>query len=197
MQDRLEGSDRSIKQVVKNPYMLKTYMDRVKERRGAILAQAALSDIHEGQLQKLETIATPEEAIDVIYRAKHPANTADKGFPIPAAVVKEYSEAHPEKAGLLKEASDMVQTRDDLFLAAESLFEPAEATQMKDAIARTVKDANSVQEMVSLLEGMMDAQTDSNAKLQIDRVLEKMKSYGYQRDATKARDRKHLWYRWL
>ena len=83
----------------------------------------------------------------------------------------------------------MVQTRDDLFFAAESLFEPAEAAQMKDAIARTVKDANSVQEMISLLEGMMDAQTDSNAKLQIDRVLEKMKSYGYQRDATKARDR--------
>ena len=189
MQDRLEGSDKSIKQVVKHPYMLKTYMDRVKERRGAILAQAALSDIREGQLQKLETVATPEEAIDVIYRAKHPANTADKGFPIPAAVVKEYSEAHPEKADLLKEASDMVQTRDDLFFAAESLFEPAEAAQMKDAIARTVKDANSVQEMISLLEGMMDAQTDSNAKLQIDRVLEKMKSYGYQRDATKTRDR--------
>lgn len=189
MQDRLDGSNKSIKEVVKQPYMLQTYMERVAERRHALLAQAALEDMRKDQLQKLDTVASPEEAVDVIYRGKHPANTADKGFFIPAAVVKEYMEDHPEKADMLKEASNMVEALDDLYFAAEALFDNAEAEQMKGIIATATRSANSVQEMVSLLEDTMDAQTDSNAKLQIDRVLEKMKTYGYQRDATKARDR--------
>ena len=189
MQDRLEGSDKSIREVIKNPYMLKTYMDRVKERRMALVAQAALSDLRKGQLQKLDSVTTPEEAIDVIYRGKHPANTADKGFYIPATVVNEYIEKNPDKAAMMKEAADMVQTRDDLYLAADNLFETAEATQMRDIIARATSQATSKADIISSIEEQMDAQTDPNAKLQFDRLLEKMRSYGYQRDATKARDR--------
>ena len=189
MQDRLEGSDKSIREVVKNPYMLKTYMDRVKERRMALVAQASLADLKKGQLQKLESITNPEEAIDVIYRGKHPANTADKGFYIPATVVKEYIEKNPDKADMMKEAADMVQTRDDLYLAADNLFETAEAAQMRDIIARATSQATSKADIISAMEEQMDAQTDPNVKLQFDRLLEKMRSYGYQRDATKARDR--------
>ena len=189
MQDRLEGSDKSIREVVKNPYMLKTYMDRVKERRMALVAQASLADLKKGQLQKLDSVTNAQEAIDVIYRGKHPANTADKGFYIPATVVKEYIEKNPDKADIMREAADMVQTRDDLYLAADNLFDTAEATQMRDIIARATSQATSKADIISAMEEQMDAQTDPNVKLQFDRLLEKMRSYGYQRDATKARDR--------
>jgi len=189
IQERVESSGKSISQVVKNPYMLRQYMERLKERRDALLVQAALDDTRKDQMAKLDSVQDAQEAVEVIFRGKHPANTADKGFYIPASVVKEYVEKNPETADKFKEATDMVQTLDDMYLAAESIFEPTEAEQMKSVMAKATRNANSKAEMIAALEDVMDAQTDSNAKLQFDRVLEKMKSYGYQRDATKARNR--------
>lgn len=189
MQERYENSNKSLKEVVKHPYMLQTYADRLKERRMAILAQAALEDARRDQLEKLATVTTPEEAIEVVYRGKYPANTADRGFYVPAAVVKEYIEEHPESSDLFKEALDMVQVREDLFSATENQVGVGTKANLSYIIGRATRDANNKAEILSAMEDLIDIQTSPEAKLQLDQVLEKMKTYGYQRDATKIRNR--------
>ena len=189
MQDRLDASNLSIKEVVKNPGMLRNYIGRVKERQSAAVAQAIETQLKEEQNQKLDSITTPEEAINVILRGKSDKDTIDRGFYIPSQRVKEYIENHPEKAEILTEAQKMVQALEDFYTSADSILGTKDSGGIKRSFASAVNQANSLEEAMSAAEDLLDAQTDVTAKLQLDRILEKMKSLGYQRDATKVRNR--------
>lgn len=189
MYERLQGSQKSIREAIKSPYMLKNYADRLKERKAYMLVQATIQRTREEQLAKLETVTSPQEAVDVIFRGKHPAKTIDKGFYIPADVVDEYIEKHPEAKEIMSEARDMVKTLDDFFASAEKILGNTASVPIKRSIAAVTRDANTQAEVISAIEGLMDEQSDPTAKLQYDRILEFMKSLGYQRDATKVRDR--------
>lgn len=189
MQERLEASQKSTKEIAKSPQMVMQYADRLSQMRDALIAQAAIDDMREADFEKLASVTTPQEAIDVIFRGRHPGDSANKGFYIRSEIVKEYIEDHPESKELLSEAMDMVRTRDDLYLAADRLFESAEAGPLKGAMASAVKDAKSKADVISAVESLMDAQTSADAKMQYDRILDYMQRIGHQRDATKIRDR--------
>lgn len=189
IQERLEASQKSIREIAKSPQMVAQYADRLSMMRDALIAQSAIDDMREADFEKLASVTNPQEAIDIVYRGKHPGNSSNKGFYIRPEIVKEYIEDHPESKELLSEAMDMVRTRDDLYLAADKLFEAAEAGPLKGAMASAVKDAKSKAEVISAVESLMDAQTSADAKMQYDRILDYMQRIGHQRDATKIRDR--------
>lgn len=189
IQERLEASQKSTREIARSPQMVANYADRLAMMRDALVVQAAIDDMREADLEKIASISNSQEAVDVIYRGRHPGDSSNKGFYIRSEIVKEYIEKHPESKELLSEAMNMVRTRDDLYLAADKLFSDAETVSLRDAIASATIGANTKAEVISAVESLIDNQSDPSAKMAYDRILDYMQRLGHQRDATKVRNR--------
>lgn len=190
MQDRVQSSEDSIRKVTQHPLMLASYISRVKERQNNLILRAVEQAYKKEMFAKFDTLTNPQEAIDTIFRGEYKEDTVSNGFFALPDYVESYIKDHPEAKDVLSEAAEMVDTLDTLFGVTESLFEKPEADQLKKIIAQAVRPANSKAEMMSSLEDLIDIQSDSQAKLQFDRILEKAESVNLQRDVTKVRNRK-------
>lgn len=171
-----------------NPEAALAYVRNIQLNRGKqaklALEYRALDNLY----SEFDSIRTKEGNESFIERVRKELIT--KGSPLNTDYLKAYINERPETKEVLDDLFKLSQLRDAISSSVDALYKDNEAArQIKTYLASTVMNASTVEEAMEALEGELDAQTNNDAKRAINTILDGVKQYGFQRDATKLRDR--------
>lgn len=164
-------------------------------------ASAYYTSIITGRTQQLQKVFA-QRRLDEAFKAFDAATTNDellitakqalnsKELGMNSKHLDSYIKRNPKKAEVLSGLRDVAKIREDAHNAVNDVVkEPAAKALFIKQLVKAINDSNNSSEAMAALEELVDIQTDATAKRQYDMILEKMKSLGHQRDATKLRNR--------
>lgn len=182
---RVRDNKVAYRRMLTNPEAATAYVESIKASRAIkalnVIAEARVDEVY----KKWDSAQSNDELREF---AKMTLNSKEYG--INSARISAYIMQHPEKKEVLQGFYEVAKVREDTSYAIKSIIRDRAAVDalIKESVLATLDSTNEAEAMTAL-EGIVDMQPSSEAKLQIDRVLEKVKELGHQRDATKLRDR--------
>lgn len=181
---RIKDNKKAYNRMLSNPEAATAYVTSIKRSRERHLADVFAQRRIDDAFNTLDEAQTDEE---LRATAKNIFNSKELG--IKSGHIDEYLERHPEKSNVLKGFADVARIREDAFNAIKAVVAPNSRDIFIKSITEATVDATNAEEAMSSLEDLLDSQAESTTKLQFDRVLEEMKKLGYERNATKIRNR--------
>lgn len=181
---RIQDNKAAYNRMLSNPDAAAAYASTIQESRfrrlNDVLNERKIEDVY-----RIFDNSTSDE--ELLNNAKQALNSKD--YNLRGKHIDAYIKDHPDKGNILKGLSEVAKIREDAAGAIKEIIPDANQSDIVAQFKELTDDANNGNEAMSALEGLIDIQTDATAKLQLDRVLDRMKSLGHQRDATKLRDR--------
>ena len=185
LQDRIDRSREAYRRFTQNPDAASAFITTVVQNR-AKQTKYVMDLRRVDQTYKAFDAATSNE--ELVSLAKEALNSKD--FNISSEHLSSYIKAHPDKSEALSGLLDVSKVRDAAYYATKKVIQtPKAVSELQTKIMELTSDSNNEAEAMSALEELYDSQPTADAKLQMDRVLETIKTLGHQRDATKVRDR--------
>ena len=182
---RIADNKKAYRRLQDNPDAAAAYVSTINVSRAAQLKSVYAQRRIDNAYKIFDATTTDEELLSV---AKEALNS--KEYSMKSKHLDAYINRNPEKGAVLKGLSEVSKIREDAYNSInEIITDPAAKKAIIDQVVNATNDSNNGAEAMSSLEDIFDIQTDATAKLQFDRVLERMKSLGHQRDATKERNR--------
>ena len=182
---RIKDNKKALSRIQGNPDAAAAYVSTINTSRASQLMRVYAQRRVDETYRLFDSAQNNEELLAVAKKALN-----SKEFGMNSAHLDYYIKKNPEKGEILNGLLEVSKVREDASGAINSIIETNEARKaIVEQIVNATNDANNGEEAMSALEGVLDIQTDATAKLQFDRVLERLKSLGHQRDATKVRNR--------
>ena len=181
---RIKDNKKAYDRMLSNPEAATAYVTAIKRSREKYLADVFAQRRIDEAFDTLDRAQTDDELRAI---AKNIFNSKELG--IKSGHIDEYLRRYPEKSNVLKGFADVARIREDAFYAIKDVVAPNDRDTFIKSMTEATVDATTAEEAMSSLEDLLDSQPESTTKLQFDRVMEEMKKFGYERDATKVRNR--------
>lgn len=182
---RVRDNKIAYRRMLVNPEAASAYVESIKASRGIhalnVIAESRVDEVY----KKWDSAQSNDELREF---AKMTLNSKEYG--INSSRISSYMMEHPEKKEIMQGFYEVAKIREDVAYAISDLMRDKVAADelVKQTVVATMDSTNGTEAM-SALEEIIDMQTSPEARLQFDRILEKVKGLGHQRDATKLRNR--------
>lgn len=182
---RIRDNKSAYNRIITHPEIATVYAGLVQDSRKRqlleVFAKRRIAEVY----KKFDS-ATSDDELRAF--AKMSLNSKKPG--LRSSHIDAYIKEHPEKKHILQGFYEVAKVREDLHNAIEAVTaDAATKRKMVEQAVESTLDAENGAQAISAVESLIDIQTSPEAKMQYDLMLNKMESFGHQRDATKARDR--------
>lgn len=177
--NRVKANKESIDRISSNPKAAAGYLKALQQNQKRQFEKALVERIVDDKILDLESALIEDDLVDKLKTGKY------TNF-----VLRRYLDIHPEKEYLVEpyqKIQVLLEDADDIIRVTDRPNEWKNAT--RKVIASVVPGASSVSEVMSSLEDLISAQTDPQLAADLNSIIEKIEQLGYQRDATKVRNR--------
>lgn len=151
------------------------YMEKSFQKRAAFIAKELVMD----KVSDILDNTADEDLKDALF-----ANN------IGSAGIREYIKRRPERESVLEHLLKLTDLHAAINTVINSTIQdPSKNVALKNLALTFIKNANSVDEAMEMLEKAIDASTDETFKKDLDTILENLTSYNFLRNAQVKNDR--------